>query len=103
MWPSDLILTFFKLWYFSKNNEIRRDDYCVDYPGGNGGKNKPDQIITYPCHGERGNQEWQYMKNQQIKHTLSGYCIELNQKNKLIMNDCDSNSERQKWYWKENV
>jgi hypothetical protein len=31
---------------------------CVDYPGGYNGANKPDKIVTYPCHGEKGNQEW---------------------------------------------
>lgn len=49
-----------KVWYYSRNNEIRRDDACVDYPGGLGGANKPEKIITFPCHGERGNQEWIY-------------------------------------------
>jgi hypothetical protein len=43
------------------------------------------------------------MNNKQIKHTLSGYCIELNPKNKLIMNDCDSTNERQKWDWNANA
>jgi hypothetical protein len=46
------------MWYFSKNNEIRRDDACIDYPGGQIGAGQTDKIITFPCHGERGNQEW---------------------------------------------
>ena len=37
----------------SKNGEIRRDDGCLDYSGG-------ESVIVYPCHGQKGNQEWQY-------------------------------------------
>ena len=51
------------MWYFSKNNEIRRDDLCVDYPGGRSGRGQPDRVIMYPCHGEKGNQEWRYNYN----------------------------------------
>ena len=63
---NDLILGnkkyFFKkkMWYYSKNNEIRRDDACIDYASGMKGLKEPDKIITYPCHGEKGNQEWIY-------------------------------------------
>jgi len=32
--------------------EIRRDDGCFDYAG--------KSVVIYPCHGQRGNQEWQY-------------------------------------------
>lgn len=49
-----------QIWYYSKNNEIRRDDACVDYPHGMKGIHQADKVITYPCHGERGNQEWVY-------------------------------------------
>jgi polypeptide N-acetylgalactosaminyltransferase len=51
------------MWYYSKNNEIRRDDICVDYPGGLKDAQKPEKVITYPCHGEKGNQEWVYEVN----------------------------------------
>ncbi|XP_065928717.1 polypeptide N-acetylgalactosaminyltransferase 5-like [Magallana gigas] len=40
-------------WMLSKNGEIRRDDGCLDYSGG-------ESVIVYPCHGQKGNQEWQY-------------------------------------------
>ena len=46
------------MWYYSKENEIRRDDACLDYAGGLKNALKPNQIITFPCHGDRGNQEW---------------------------------------------
>lgn len=39
-------------WLFSKTGEIRRDDLCVDYAGGD--------ITLYPCHGSKGNQYWKY-------------------------------------------
>ena len=44
-------------------NEIRRDDICIDYPGGKNDINKEKKVITYPCHGEKGNQEWIYHHN----------------------------------------
>ena len=44
-------LTRLQFWYYSKNNEIRRDAACIDYAGGQGGGGKPDKIVTYPCHG----------------------------------------------------
>ena len=47
------ICVFIQYWMLSKNNEIRRDDGCLDYSGG-------DNVIIYPCHGQHGNQEWQY-------------------------------------------
>ena len=40
-------------WMLSKHSEIRRDDGCLDYSGG-------DSVIIYPCHGQKGNQEWIY-------------------------------------------
>jgi len=40
-------------WMLSRNGEIRRDDGCLDYAGG-------ESIIIYPCHGQKGNQEWAY-------------------------------------------
>ncbi len=37
----------------SKNGEIRRDEGCMDYAGQN--------VVVYPCHGMKGNQEWTYL------------------------------------------
>ena len=47
-----------QMWYYSKANEIRRDDACLDYAGGFKNALKPNQINTFPCHGDKGNQEW---------------------------------------------
>jgi len=42
--------------------EIRRDDGCLDYPGGMQDIGKNDKVITFKCHGQEGNQRWQYSK-----------------------------------------
>ena len=36
----------------SKHGEIRRDEACLDYSGAD--------VILYPCHGSKGNQNWFY-------------------------------------------
>lgn len=41
-----------QFWLLSKNGEIRRDDACLDYSG--------SDVILYPCHGAKGNQNWSY-------------------------------------------
>lgn len=55
-------------WMLSKNGEIRRDDGCLDYSGG-------DNVIIYPCHGQKGNQEWEY-REVRGGH---GHCSSVNQ------------------------
>lgn len=40
----------------SKAGEIRRDESCLDYSGAD--------VILYPCHGSKGNQQWIY--NDQV-------------------------------------
>lgn len=42
----------FQYWLYSKDGEIRRDESCVDYAG--------KDVIIFPCHGMKGNQEWKY-------------------------------------------
>lgn len=37
----------------SKSSEMRRDDGCLDFSGG-------DNVIVYQCHSQHGNQEWEY-------------------------------------------
>ncbi len=65
-----------QIWYYSKNNEIRRDDVCIDYAGGLSGANKTNKIITYPCHGEKGNQEWIYTDVRKIIKIILKVVIE---------------------------
>lgn len=42
----------FQYWLLSETGEIRRDEACLDYAG--------TDIILYPCHGSKGNQQWFY-------------------------------------------
>lgn len=45
---------------FSKNNEIRREEKCLDYAGGRDGLKKSARIMSVPCHSMKGNQMWFY-------------------------------------------
>ncbi len=53
-------------WFMSKANEIRIDEACFDYPGGINGKDKPNKLITFSCHSQRGNQEFHYKVNLKL-------------------------------------
>ncbi|XP_055924805.1 putative polypeptide N-acetylgalactosaminyltransferase 9 isoform X2 [Argiope bruennichi] len=77
-------------WMFSKEGEIKRDEACLDYSGGD--------VILYPCHGAGGNQQWIYDPNlHTIQQASSRKCMELSpDKQSVLMNPC-SGSPRQKW------
>lgn len=45
----------FQFWMLSKDGEIRRDESCIDYAG--------KDVMIFPCHGNKGNQEWKYNQN----------------------------------------
>lgn len=91
------------MWYYSKANEIRRDDACLDYAGGFKNALKANQIITFPCHGDRGNQEWTIGDSGLVVHKITGLCIEFTAKKEVVMAQCDSKKPGQKWNWKENT
>lgn len=76
---------------YSKNGEIRRDDACLDYSG--------QEVILYPCHGSKGNQYWDYDSDLKLlRHGSSDKCLAINEsKTKLIMEQCQRESLRQKW------
>lgn len=59
-------MVLLQYWMLSKNGEMRRDDGCLDYSGG-------ESVIVYPCHGQKGNQEWQYREvgQDQIKKKIT--------------------------------
>ena len=40
--------------------EIRRDEGCLDYPGGIRDTNANDKVVIIQCHGQQGNQYWIY-------------------------------------------
>ncbi|XP_056008170.1 polypeptide N-acetylgalactosaminyltransferase 5-like isoform X1 [Ostrea edulis] len=80
-------------WMLSKNGEIRRDDGCLDYSGG-------ESVIVYPCHGQKGNQEWQYREDNSIYHANTQKCMEVSvDGQKLTMKTC-TGVDRQIWTWK---
>lgn len=92
----------FQVWFYSKANEIRIDDACVDYPASQSGKNLPNKIITFGCHGQRGNQEFIYTNNKQLFHPGSQLCMQRNPNGKsleLVMSDCNKDDARQLWNW----
>ncbi|KAL7678088.1 hypothetical protein ACOME3_004317 [Neoechinorhynchus agilis] len=94
-----------QLWYYTKNNEIRRDDMCMDYAGGLSGVGKENKITTYNCHGGRGNQDWTFKSigetSGMITH-VTGLCLTMRKGSyKLIMEKCDLSNPRHRWIWKE--
>ncbi len=42
----------------SKNYEIRREEKCLDYAGGE--LHEPSKILSMECHSMKGNQMWSY-------------------------------------------
>lgn len=77
-------------WMLSKEGEIRRDEACLDYAGGD--------VILYPCHGSRGNQLWLYDHDTHtVQHSSSRKCLEMTaNRQKVSMETCDG-SLRQQW------
>ncbi|VDK68976.1 unnamed protein product [Litomosoides sigmodontis] len=85
-------------WMITKDGEIRRDDSCIDYAG--------VDVMVYPCHGMKGNQEWKYLpyKNEilQILHVTTNECLEMSRNGaKLLMNACDQTNPYQHWLVQE--
>ncbi|XP_055592035.1 putative polypeptide N-acetylgalactosaminyltransferase 9 isoform X2 [Uranotaenia lowii] len=78
-------------WMLSKTGEIRRDEACLDYAG--------QEVILYPCHGSKGNQYWNYSQSSRLlRHGSSDKCLAINDtKQKLMMVECNSAVEAQKW------
>uniref|UniRef100_A0A8D8SGK2 Polypeptide N-acetylgalactosaminyltransferase n=1 Tax=Cacopsylla melanoneura TaxID=428564 RepID=A0A8D8SGK2_9HEMI len=84
-----------QFWMMSKHGEIRRDEACLDYAGGD--------VILYPCHGSKGNQYFEYdYKNKRLKHGVSKQCMSISKdKKKLQVRECDPNDDTQNWNWDE--
>ncbi|XP_064613724.1 polypeptide N-acetylgalactosaminyltransferase 5-like isoform X2 [Liolophura sinensis] len=79
-----------QFWMLSKNSEIRRDDGCIDYAGG-------DNVLIYPCHGQKGNQEWQYREDNTLYHVNTKKCMEVSiDGQSLQMKPC-TGIDRQIW------
>lgn len=71
-------------WMLSKTGEIRRDESCLDYSG--------SDVILYPCHGSKGNQQWIYNpqvmdRSQNVLLLIyeSSNILRLNLKNSVLL------------------
>lgn len=64
----------------SKNGEIRRDEYCIDYTG----RGSP---VTYECHGSKGNQLWKYNHEVNFTYFSNLNFIRLKNITQMISND----------------
>ncbi|KMQ97467.1 polypeptide n-acetylgalactosaminyltransferase 9 [Lasius niger] len=75
----------------SKTGEIRRDESCLDYSG--------SDVILYPCHGSKGNQQWIYSpQTNHIRHGSSDKCLAITEsKQQLVMEECSQSAPRQRW------
>lgn len=87
-----------QVWYYSRQNEIRIDDACLDYPGGQMGKDRENQVITFSCHEQGGNQDFRYQDGQ-IYHKSSDLCMAVSNDSKLIMTICNDKDSSQHWLW----
>lgn len=83
---------------FTKNFEIKRGSRCMEY------NDEPEELIFYPCHNQKGNQEWTYnTETKQIYQKFHNKCLVMNvsgesPKNKIVTaENCDANSTNQKW------
>jgi hypothetical protein len=87
----------------SKIHEIRREEKCLDYAGGQSGVHQVARIRSMLCHAMQGNQMWSY-EDDMIRHT-SGYCIELSPTDDkdIYMGTCESSNKYQKWFWKQRI
>lgn len=87
----------------SKRNEIRREEKCLDYAGGQVNLRQPEKIQSVACHSMQGNQMWFY-QDQMIRHA-SGYCMELSSNNDhdIYMAMCEPSNPNQKWSWKKRM
>eukprot|EP00047_Mylnosiga_fluctuans_P004394 m.234273 g.234273 ORF g.234273 m.234273 type:complete len:278 (-) comp12640_c0_seq1:1697-2530(-) len=91
-------------WYLSKHNEVRHEstfgNRCLD----SSVRTPLSDLQLWGCHGMRGNQEWLHLPTRQLQHTASKMCMEAmpNQGGfKLVMNDCNAESEYQRWIFTE--
>jgi len=82
-------------WMLSKQGEIRRDESCLDFA--------TKDVILFSCHGGGGNQNWEYShERKRLYHPVSGKCMALSEKkDKLEMEVCDDNNDRQRWQFQQ--
>lgn len=83
-----------QFWYYSDKNEIRKEEYCVDYSGD---ENKG--VRLYPCHGNYGTQQWDYQQETGfIINPLSQRCLKVSDDmSNVEVKNCDSGDVNQRW------
>eukprot|EP00042_Codosiga_hollandica_P034170 m.237909 g.237909 ORF g.237909 m.237909 type:complete len:153 (+) comp54341_c0_seq4:1470-1928(+) len=60
------------------------------------------EVTTYGCHGQLGNQQWEYTSQKRLKHVPSQMCLQTHQVNgqdKLVINTCSSAIPQQEWHF----
>jgi hypothetical protein len=102
------LCVFRKNWYFSDIGEIRNDEDCLGFIRRNGPHSNllvVKQLFLDTCHGSIDfNQKWSVNDNGSIQHS-SGYCLDIlvqDEKDNLVMAECEKNKESQKWIWNRN-
>ncbi|CAG5117615.1 unnamed protein product, partial [Candidula unifasciata] len=88
-----IIIYFLMSIYFclTKEEQIRRDDYCLSYTIPNG------QFISTRCQNDK--RKWKYSKENLIIFDDTGLCMaELNKK-AIVMVTCNSSDTSQQWKW----
>ena len=82
-------------WYFSKYDQIRRDDGCFDF--------HRNQFVTLTlCDLHNPNQLWTFSSEGALVHRNSNMCLEISYDGKdLLMSQCNG-SVKQQWEFKVN-
>ncbi|CAF1164398.1 unnamed protein product [Adineta ricciae] len=55
--------------------EIRRDDGCLQYSGGETDMDKEDKVLIMRCDEKNRNQNWVYTEDLQLHHPVSDLCM----------------------------
>ncbi|XP_067649210.1 polypeptide N-acetylgalactosaminyltransferase 5-like isoform X6 [Haliotis asinina] len=82
-------------WYLTKIGELRSGYNCLDV----GLDPTYDTIKMTGCHGQRGNQYWQYRTDGTLYHKGIDGCIAVDTKTRMVKVQMCSNSPAQKWHW----
>ncbi|XP_067649204.1 polypeptide N-acetylgalactosaminyltransferase 5-like isoform X2 [Haliotis asinina] len=85
----------FQTWYLTKIGELRSGYNCLDV----GLDPTYDTIKMTGCHGQRGNQYWQYRTDGTLYHKGIDGCIAVDTKTRMVKVQMCSNSPAQKWHW----
>ena len=77
----------------TRDDEIRRDEACLD--------SGPGEVLLYPCHGQAGNQAWEYQGEEGSEMLMQGdKCLTLGNGDgrvKLTMERCEEGNGMQRW------